>query len=136
MIEHITKNFTWEEFACHNGIQVPAKYQDNVILLCKQLEIIRIHADAPIEIVCGYRTVAYNDGLRRSDPKVAKNSQHCLGKAAHISILIVNSISLRNLILYLINTYQIIQGGLVLYDTFVHYDIRGTAARWDYSTKY
>jgi len=27
------------------------------------------------------------------------------------------------------------EGGLGLYNTFVHYDIRGTKARWDYTKK-
>jgi len=31
-----------------------------------------------------------------------------------------------------ISNGEMLQGGLGLYDTFVHYDIRGTKARWDY----
>ena len=33
---------------------------------------------------------------------------------------------------YLINTGDMLQGGLGLYNSFVHYDIRRTKARWDY----
>jgi len=133
MSDHITPNFTWKEFACHNGIQVPAEYQDNVILLCKQLEIIREKMGQPLIILCGYRTVAYNDMLRRTDPNVAEHSQHCVGKAADIKMCFSPFFNLYNQILHSINTGQILQGGLGLYDTFVHYDIRGTAVRWDYS---
>ena len=35
----------------------------------------------------------------------------------------------------LIDFGVMLQGGLGLYDTFVHYDIRKTRARWDYSNK-
>ena len=30
---------------------------------------------------------------------------------------------------------HVMQGGLGVYDTFVHYDIRGTEARWNNKTK-
>ena len=35
----------------------------------------------------------------------------------------------------LIDKGLMLEGGLGLYDTFVHYDIRGTQARWDKTTK-
>ena len=31
----------------------------------------------------------------------------------------------------LIEKGEILQGGLVMYNSFVHYDIRGTKARWN-----
>jgi uncharacterized protein YcbK (DUF882 family) len=136
MNNHITANFTWSEFACHNGIWVPNDLKSNVTLLCEQLEVIRKFINAPICVVCGYRTEAYNRELRLKDSKVAFNSQHCLGKAADIQNYIENSLVFRNQILHLFNIGAILQGGLGLYDTFVHYDIRGVPARWDYSTKY
>ena len=35
----------------------------------------------------------------------------------------------------LINKGDMLQGGLGIYSSFVHYDIRGIKARWDYSKK-
>jgi uncharacterized protein YcbK (DUF882 family) len=135
MDDYITPHFTWSEFACHNGVPVPDELKQNVIDLCGELERIRAIFDRPIIILCGYRTQAYNDMLRKSDPLVALHSEHILGKAADIQIPPFNSITVRDKILYMINTIQILQGGLGLYDNFVHYDIRGGIARWDYRTK-
>jgi hypothetical protein len=39
-------------------------------------------------------------------------------------------------VLYTLAEYNhVMQGGLGLYNTFVHYDIRGTKARWDNTNK-
>lgn len=42
---------------------------------------------------------------------------------------------LYNAIAHLINTGRMDEGGLGLYETFVHFDCRGKKARWDYSNK-
>jgi uncharacterized protein YcbK (DUF882 family) len=129
----ITPNFTWSEFACKDGINVPDLYKPNVVLLCQQLELIREKLKVPILILSGFRTVSYNDLLRLKDTKVAKNSQHLLGKAADIQAFAYNSLQIFYTILKLMNTNKIIKGGLGLYNNFVHYDIRGTQITWDYT---
>ena len=59
-------------------------------------------------------------------------SQHLLGKAADIQISGYKPREVFNIIESLIEQGDLLQGGLGLYNTFVHYDIRGTKARWDY----
>jgi hypothetical protein len=56
------------------------------------------------------------------------NSMHKTGGA--IDIGTTNPKKLYNLITSLISQGKISQGGVGLYDSFVHYDIRGTSARW------
>jgi uncharacterized protein YcbK (DUF882 family) len=64
-----------------------------------------------------------------------KTSQHILGKAADIAIKGMPTEILYQHIEDAISNGEMLQGGLGLYDTFVHYDIRGTKARWDYRKK-
>ena len=45
------------------------------------------------------------------------------------------SLALHKLILQLIIDGKIPQGGVGLYNSFVHYDIRGSKARWDFRNK-
>ena len=58
-----------------------------------------------------------------------------MGKAADISIKGLSSLEVYKTIERLIENGDMLQGGLGLYDTFVHYDIRGERARWDYQKK-
>lgn len=54
-----------------------------------------------------------------------------LGKAADITIQSLKPAEVFVLIEELIDMGHLLQGGLGLYDTFVHYDIRKTKARWN-----
>ena len=56
------------------------------------------------------------------------NSMHKTGGA--IDIGTSNPTQLKNIILELISKNKIPEGGVGLYNSFVHYDIRGTNARW------
>ena len=64
-----------------------------------------------------------------------KSSQHVLGKAADIVVKGLEPKLVYEIIEDLIDKGDMLQGGLGLYDTFVHYDIRKTKARWNNSTK-
>ena len=59
-------------------------------------------------------------------------SQHLGGKAADIVIEGVTPDEVADAIDFLIECGLMKEGGLGRYDTFTHYDIRGTKARWDY----
>ena len=61
--------------------------------------------------------------------------RHILGKAADIVVSGIKTGFLYQYIEDAISNGEMLQGGLGLYDTFVHYDIRGTKARWDYRKK-
>lgn len=60
----------------------------------------------------------------------APKSQHLTASAADISAKGYSPVHLANVIDELITKGKMKQGGIGIYPTFVHYDIRGTKARW------
>lgn len=122
----LTKNFSLKEFSCKNGIWVPPEYMENVEELAENLQILRYFLNVSIHINSGYRTEDYNKKIGGS-----KNSQHLYAKAADIRVKTeMFTECLYDIIEGLIRTGQMKQGGVGLYSNFVHYDIRGTKARW------
>ena len=84
----------------------------------------------PIHINSAYRSEEYNAKVGG-----VKTSQHIMGKAADIAIKGLSPLEVYKTIERLIENGDMLQGGLGLYDSFVHYDIRGERARWDYQKK-
>lgn len=126
----MTKNFKRQEFNCKCGCDMPLEVYENVIKLAGQLQTLRDYTGRPININSAYRCPEHNAKCNGS-----KRSQHLLGKAADITIQSLKPIEVFAIIEDLIDFGVMLQGGLGLYDTFVHYDIRKTKARWDYSNK-
>ena len=60
----------------------------------------------------------------------AQLSQHLTAKAGDLKVSGMSTDDLRDTIIALIDAGKMKQGGVGRYDTFVHYDIRGTKARW------
>jgi uncharacterized protein YcbK (DUF882 family) len=125
----MTKNFSREEFECNDGSEMPTDVQLNVAELAVQLEIVRSHFNAPIKINSAYRSLEYNRSIGSND-----SSQHVLGKAADIVVKGYTPDEVADAIEFLIATGMIKEGGVGRYNTFTHYDIRGTRARWNYKT--
>ena len=126
--EKITKNFSYGEFKCKdkNRTQVPDEFKPNVETLAKILEKIRTQiGNKGISITSAYRTEEYNSSIGG-----AKDSQHLTAKAVDFRASGMSAHELYLNVLYLINTKGIPDGGLGYYDNFVHYDIRGSTARW------
>jgi uncharacterized protein YcbK (DUF882 family) len=73
----------------------------------------------------GYRTTSHNKKVGG-----APKSQHLTASAADISVKSMTPKQLANSIEELIAKGKMKQGGIGIYPTFVHYDIRGTKARW------
>lgn len=121
----LTKSFFLKEFICKNGVCVPPEYIENVQELAKNLQVLRDFINVPVYINSGYRTKEYNKKILGS-----KKSQHLYAKAADIRIKTIRPKCIYNIIEGLIRTGKMKQGGLGLYDDFIHYDIRGTKARW------
>jgi uncharacterized protein YcbK (DUF882 family) len=126
----LTKNFRLSEFACHDGTPVPSDLLKNINSLAFNLQVLREHINKPVIILSGFRTATYN-----SKVDGAPRSQHLLARAADIQIKGITPYSTSRIIEDLIHEEFMKQGGLGIYDTFVHYDIRGFKARWDYRTK-
>lgn len=122
----MTKNFKLKEFECKCECDMPLEVYENIIKLASQLQFLRDYTGRPITINSAYRCPEHNAKVGGS-----KTSQHLLGKAADISIQSLKPAEVFVLIEDLIDMGHMLQGGLGLYDTFVHYDIRKTKARWN-----
>jgi hypothetical protein len=146
----LSKNFYLHEFNCNDGTVVPEELIPNVKELVKNLQLIRYYYNIiynlaekeltsyKFKIVSGFRTKKHNDSVDGS-----KNSQHLYAKAADIKVysvkkrkLLKNKViyedpfKLYSLIEFLIKEEKIKDGGLGKYNSFTHYDIRNTSARW------
>jgi len=121
----LTKDFNLREFACNDGSKVPEALEANVRLLADQLQVLRDFINIPITLNSAYRTEAYNASIGGS-PK----SQHKLAKAADLVTSKYTPNELADIIKDLIKEGKMMQGGVGVYPSFVHYDCRGTEARW------
>jgi uncharacterized protein YcbK (DUF882 family) len=118
--KNVSPNFKVKHFACRD--------KSDVILinphLVDLLEKIRAKFGKEIRVNSAYRTPSYN----RSLSGAAKYSQHMYGNAADITIPGVTPREIYNWV----NTFH--QGGLGVYPTFTHIDVRdklgGKLARW------
>ena len=126
----LTTNFTLREFECNDGTTVPEKYISNVNKLAYNLQVLRDELKKPIHINSGYRHPAYNKRIGG-----AKFSQHLTASASDITVRDITPKKLARTILKLIKQGKMNEGGVGLYNGFVHYDIRGTKARWDNTNK-
>ncbi len=122
----LEKNFSLHEFKCKDGTAVPEDLIDNVKLLAENLQVLREYIQKPIIIISGYRTLEYNTKIDG-----AKRSLHLVAKAGDIVIPGLTSLEIRDTILKLIKEGKMKEGGVGIYSTFVHYDVRGWKARWD-----
>ncbi|MDO4782631.1 MAG: D-Ala-D-Ala carboxypeptidase family metallohydrolase [Capnocytophaga felis] len=126
----LTTNFTKQEFECRDGSAMPSEALENVKLLAKELQVLRDFVGKNIVINSGYRSPSYNKRVGG-----APKSQHLLGKAADITITGMTPKQVAQAIEKLIAQGKMKQGGIGIYKTFTHYDIRGVKARWDFSKK-
>jgi len=128
----MTKNFSKEEFDCSDGSEMPINIYHNMVKVANQLQVLRGYLKKPIHINSAWRSQEYNASIKGS----SKKSQHIMGRAADIVVKGFDPVAVYTTIEILIEKGDMLQGGLGLYDTFVHYDIRGTKARWNNSKKF
>ena len=122
----LTSNFSASEFACHDGSATPARVMGNLRVLAQQLEILKeALGGANIHVNSGYRSPRYNSSVGG-----AENSQHLYGQAADIVVSGYSPRQVGDAIERLIREGKMRQGGLGRYSTFIHYDTRGSKARW------
>ena len=126
----MTKNFSKEEFDCNDGSEMPINIYHNMVKVANQLQALRDYIGKPIQVNSAWRSEEYNASIGG-----VKNSQHIMGRAADIVIKGMTPIEVSKIIEELISKGDMLQGGLGIYSSFVHYDIRGEKARWDYSKK-
>lgn len=126
MSTQLTPNFTLEEFACHDGTPVPKSLLPNVRLLAENLQVLRDYLGEPVHVLSGYRTEAWNREVGGKP-----QSKHKLAQAGDITVKSKTPRQLGDIIEKLIAQKKMKQGGLGVYKGFVHYDVRGTWARWN-----
>jgi uncharacterized protein YcbK (DUF882 family) len=121
----LTENFSLWEFRCRDGTNVPDEFMENVQKLAENLQVLREVVKEPIRVISGYRTKKYNTRIGG-----ARRSQHMYAKAADIKISGMTPKEVKELIDNLIVVGAMHRGGVGIYRTFVHYDVRGRNARW------
>jgi uncharacterized protein YcbK (DUF882 family) len=126
----MTKNFSKHEFECSCGCEMPPEVYSNVIKLAVELQKLRDIFDVPFTPTSGYRCPDYNAKIGG-----ATSSQHMLGKAADLQIPDVEPHEVAGIIETLMDSGDLLMGGLGRYNTFTHMDIRGRRARWNKTSK-
>jgi len=127
----LTNNFSKIEFESRDGTPMPPLVLENIKELAENLQKIREFLKESIHINSAYRSSSHNAAIGGKP-----NSQHLLGKAADIAMKNFTSKDIIIVLERMILNGELKEGGLGLYNGFVHYDIRGQRARWNFSTKY
>ena len=113
----LSTNFKVKEFACTDGSDPIFIDSDLVSVLQK----IRSHFGKSVTITSAYRTPGKNKSCGGTT-----YSQHLYGKAADIKI---NGVTPKKVAAYA-ETLLKNKGGIGIYSTFTHIDVRATKARW------
>lgn len=114
----LSANFKVREFACKDGSDPIFIDSDLVNVLQK----IRNHFGKSVTITSAYRTPTKNKACGGTT-----YSQHLYGKAADIK---VNGIAPKTVAAYAEKLLPK-SGGIGIYKTFTHIDVRATKSRWD-----
>jgi uncharacterized protein YcbK (DUF882 family) len=121
----LTNNFNLNEFNKHN-FPLTETILRNIQELAKNLQVLRDEVKKPIKITSGYRDPSFNKKIGG-----ASQSRHITGEAADLKIEGYTPKQVAAIIEKLIAAGKMKQGGIGTYSTWVHYDVRGTAARWN-----
>ena len=121
----LTENFNLSEFQCKCGCVMPDDVKSNIIKLANNLQVLRNYLGKPIKLTNAYRCESHNKAVGG-----VKTSQHLFGKAADIQVKNLSPIEIAEKIELLIDRGDMLQGGLGIYNSFIHTDIRRTKARW------
>lgn len=115
---YLSANFRVKEFACNDRSDTVLISDELVALLQK----IRDHFGDQVIINSGYRTPTYNKQVGG-----ATNSQHVKGTAADIVVKGATPLEVAQYAEYL----QPNSGGIGVYQSFTHVDVRSSRSRWD-----
>lgn len=115
---YLSTNFQVKEFACNDGSD-EILISDELVAILQQ---IRDHFGKAVNISSAYRTKAYNTKVGG-----ASSSQHMKGTAADIVLSGVAPTQVTQYVEYL----QPTAGGIGLYNTFTHVDVRTNRSRWN-----
>lgn len=119
------KYFGLSEFHSNDGVKVPVEYYGNLQKLINNLDVLREYLGSPLFVNSGYRSPSHNRRIGG-----AKNSMHLYAKASDIRSLTKSPKEIKQAIETLIAQGKMSKGGVGLYSSFIHYDVRGTNTRW------
>lgn len=119
----LTPNFSLRELSCRCGCTTPEGVTQNLRELARHLEALRAILGRPVTILSGYRCPEHN---RKVDG--APMSQHTMGLAADVMVKGMTPGQIKRAAE---RVPRFNAGGIGLYRTWVHVDIRGTHARWN-----
>lgn len=136
LTKKLTKNFKLKEFVEsrfygeHQNEVIESFSKDTSLLentkvLAEQLQALRNELCKPVKINIAYRPLWWEKKQGRSG-----SSQHVLGKAADIVVKGVDTTTLAGVIKRLIREGKMQDGGVGIYNSFVHYDIGPAGRRW------
>ena len=125
----LTKNFSLEEFECRCGCKMPDFVRKNVENLAENLQVLR-DVVGRLDLTNAYRCKEHN-----ADVGGSTNSQHLLGKAADVKSKTIKPNEMAQTVDDLMKSENFELGGIGIYNTFTHVDIRGTRARWSKTIK-
>lgn len=116
--KNVSTNFKVREFACTDGSD-PVFIDSELVAV---LQKIRNHFGKPVTITSAYRTPGKNKAVGGTT-----YSQHLYGKAADIK---VKGITPKAVAAYAEKLLPK-SGGIGIYSTFTHIDVRGAKSRWN-----
>ena len=115
---YLSKNFKVSEFKCNDG-------SDTVLISDKLVDLlqnIRDHFGAAVTINSAYRTESYNKKIGG-----ATKSQHANGTAADIVVKGATPLEVAQYVEHIMPD----SGGIGVYQSFTHVDVRASRSRWD-----
>lgn len=118
----LSEHFKVREFRCKDGSD-PVFVSESLVGI---LEAIRLHFGTAVHINSAYRTPQHN-----ANEGGVKTSQHTYGLAADIRVDGHTPAEVYALADQLLGEH----GGVGIYDTFVHVDVRAKKSRFDYRKK-
>lgn len=127
---HAAPNFPWSELACKgpDKTPVPEKLKPNARAVTARAQIFRTFGGVPFTVKSAYRTEAWN----AKQEGAAKESQHLTASALDLQDKRKHGFTgpqLAELYEGLIRLGLVPDGGVGIYNTFVHIDI-GPPRRW------
>jgi len=125
----LTKNFSLSEFECKCGCVMPELVRKNIEELAGNLQVLR-EATGRLNITNAYRCKEHNAAVGG-----VRNSQHLFGKAADVKSNTLNPSEVASIVDGLMEDGRFKIGGIGIYNTFTHVDIRGNKARWNKKIK-
>lgn len=117
--KRLSPHFRVREFHSKHDPSDLVKVDERLLTL---LENIRNRVGKPVHLNSGYRSPEYNATLKNASPR----SQHCNGKAADIWVEGVTPKQIADIA----ECYLGSSGGIGIYKTFTHVDVRTSCARW------